>query len=234
MGMNRILVVEDEPALRQDLVEYLSLLGYASKGVASCRELIEVLDAEAAPDVVILDVGLSDGSGFDMARDIRGRCDCGVIMLTALGEREDRITGFDSGADLYLVKPASLQEIRAGVQSLLRRLSNPAKPGLNEAGTWCLNTVDWHLAAPGGKAIKLTATELSFLTALFERVGQPCSRDWLAQAIVRPQAAADFRNLDTVVNRLRRKIRQAAETDPPIKMIYGQGYIFSAPCRIEP
>jgi len=231
--MNRILIVEDEPALRRDLVEYLSLLGYASKGVASCQEMNEELEAGSPPDVIILDIGLPDGSGFDMARDIRRRCDCGVIMLTALGDSEDRTTGFDSGADIYLVKPASLQEIRAGVQSLLRRLPNAGKAAVHEAGPWRLNAVDWHLAAPSGKTIKLTATELSFLTALFERVGQPCSRDWLVQAIIRPQAAADIRNLDTVVNRLRRKIRQAVEVEPPIKMIYGQGYIFSAPCRIE-
>ncbi|WP_428246157.1 response regulator transcription factor [Ferrovibrio sp.] len=230
--MNRILVVEDEPALRRDLVEYLSLLGHASKGVASRRELIEALDAEI-PDIVILDVGLPDGSGFDSARDIRIRCDCGVIMLTALSESDDRIAGFDSGADIYLVKPASLPEIRASVQSLLRRLANAGKLAPGENGVWRLNAVDWYLTTPNGKMIKLTATELSFLTALFERVGQPCSRDWLVQAIIRPQAVADARNLDTVVNRLRRKIRQATEAEPPIKMIYGQGYIFSASCRVD-
>lgn len=231
--MNSILVVEDEPALRQDLVEYLSLSGYASRGVASCRELISALEAESAPDVIILDVGLPDGNGLDMARDIRSRCDCGVIMLTALSESGDRIAGFDSGADIYLVKPASLQEIRASVRSLLRRLPDFGRKAIEPDGIWRLNAVDWHLAAPGGKTIKLTATELSFLTVLLERVGQPCSREQLAQAIARPQSAADMRNLDTIVNRLRRKIRQAIEAEPPIKMIYGQGYIFSAPCKID-
>lgn len=231
--MNHILVVEDEPALRRDLVEYLSLLGYACKGLASRSALIGELDTGVAPDIVILDVGLPDGSGFDLARDIRNRCDCGVIMLTALSESDDRTAGFDSGADIYLVKPASLPEIRASVQSLLRRLPHAGRAAPQEAELWRLNAVDWELTAPSGKTIKLTATELSFLTALFERVGQPCSREWLAQAIIRPQAAVDIRNLDTVVNRLRRKIRQAVEVEPPIKMIYGQGYIFSAPCRIE-
>ena len=81
--------------------------------------------------------------------------------------------------------------------------------------------------------MKLTATELAFVVALMEKSGQPCSREDLAQILARPQTSWDNRHLDAVVNRLRRKIKDYAQIEAPIKMIYGRGYAFSAPGRIE-
>jgi DNA-binding response OmpR family regulator len=231
--VNRILVVEDEPSLRNDLVEYLAMRGYATEGIGTARELRAAL-ATAPAAIVILDIGLPDGNGFDLAGEIRARHDCGIIMLTALGEADDRIRGFESGADIYLVKHSSLREIEATVQSLMRRLQDPRNRAVGrDADQWRLRRSTWQLVAPNRSEIKLTATELAFVTALLEKAGQPCSRDELAQLLARPQTNWDNRHLDAVVNRLRRKIKDYAQIEAPIKMIYGRGYAFSAPVSIE-
>jgi two-component system OmpR family response regulator len=230
----RILVVEDEPSLRTDLVDYLAMRGFDATGVGTARELRGTLAEGPLPDIVILDIGLPDGNGFDLAGEIRARADCGIIMLTALGEADDRIKGFESGADIYLVKHSSLREIEATIHSLLRRLQDPRSTAVNRVpDQWILNRSAWQLVAPNRVEIKLTATELAFMGALLENAGQPCSREMLAEVLARPQTSWDNRHLDAVVNRLRRKIKDASQLEAPIKMIYGRGYTFSAPGRIE-
>lgn len=232
--MNRILVVEDEPSLRNDLVDYLTMRGFATTGVGTARELRVELGLPVPPAIVILDIGLPDGNGFELAGEIRQRVDCGIIMLTALGEVDDRIRGFESGADIYLVKHSSLREIEATVQSLMRRLQDPRNTAVGRVqDQWRLDRSTWHLATPNGTPIKLTATELAFIVALLEKAGQPCSRDELAQVLARPQTNWDNRHLDAVVNRLRRKIKDIGQVEAPIKMVYGRGYTFSAPAIIE-
>lgn len=230
---HRILVVEDEPSLRGDLVEYLVMRGFTVEGVGTARELRAAFET-APPAILVLDIGLPDGNGFELARDIRSKSDCGIIMLTALGEADDRIRGFESGADIYLVKHSSLREIEATVQSLMRRLQDPQSRATSQApDQWLLNRSSWNLVAPNRTEVKLTATEFAFVTALLEKAGQPCSREELAQILARPQTSWDNRHLDAVVNRLRRKIKDYAQIEAPIRMIYGRGYAFSAPARIE-
>lgn len=231
--MTRILVVEDEPSLRTDLVDYLAMRGFAAEGIDSARALRTALTTGEAPAIVILDIGLPDGNGFDLAREIRSHSECGIIMLTALGEADDRVRGFDSGADIYLVKHSSLREIEATVKSLLRRLQDPRPVAGRQPDLWLLNRSTWQLRGPNHREVKLTATELAFVTALLENAGQPCTRDALTRLMARPQTTWDNRHLDAVVNRLRRKIREATHIEAPIKMIYGQGYAFSAPGQIE-
>lgn len=230
---HRILVVEDEPSLRSDLVEYLAMRGFAVEGVGTARELRAAFET-APPAILILDIGLPDGNGFELAKEIRASSDCGIIMLTALGEADDRIRGFESGADIYLVKHSSLREIEATVQSLMRRLQDPQSRATSQApDQWLLNRSSWNLMAPNRTEVKLTATEFAFVAALLEKAGQPCSREELAQLLARPQTNWENRHLDAVVNRLRRKIKDYAQIEAPIRMIYGRGYAFSAPARIE-
>lgn len=231
--MTRILVVEDEPSLRTDLVDYLAMRGFAAEGAASARELRAALGTGEAPAIVILDIGLPDGSGFDLAREIRKQFDCGIIMLTALNEADDRVRGFDSGADIYLVKHSSLREIEATVNSLLRRLRDPNPAAGQQPDCWLLSRSSWQLQAPNRREVKLTATEFAFIAALLDNTGQPCSRDALAKVMARPQTTWDNRHLDAVVNRLRRKIREHTNIEAPIRMIYGRGYAFSAPGQVE-
>lgn len=230
--MSPILVVEDERSLRVDLVDYLAAHGHEVTGLVCAAELRAALAArdEPGPAVVILDVGLPDGNGFDLATEIRAGRDCGIIMLTAYGEPEDRIRGFNSGADIYLVKHAPLREILAATESLLRRLEiSPARAPA--ADVWSLDRTNWVLEAPDGTKVKLTATEYTFLLALSERPGEPCLREDLIERLARPQTSWSGRHLDAVVSRLRRKVAGHTETDFPVKMVYGKGYAFAAALR---
>ena len=154
-------------------------------------------------------------------------------MLTALGDAESRIRGFESGADVYLVKHAPLREIAAAVQNLLRRVGVAADGEEPAAGEWVLDPRRWHLLAPDGNAIKLTATELAFLQAIVQKGGEACPRDDLTRLLARRQTQFDNRHLDAVVSRLRRKIASQSQREPPIKSVYGVGYAFTDAGRIE-
>lgn len=230
--MTDILIVEDEEALREDLAAFLSLAGHDVRGLASARELAGELAGSASPAVVILDVGLPDASGFDVARDIRGRINCGIIMLTAHGDAESRIRGFESGADIYLVKHAPLREIAAAVQTLLRRLSAPEPVASITVRSWTLDLARWLLVAPDQQSIKLTATELAFVQALAEGEGETCPREDLTRLLARRQSQFDNRHLDAVVSRLRRKIANHTPLEVPIKSVYGVGYAFTGPVSL--
>lgn len=229
--MSRILIVEDEEALRGDLVDYMCLQGFEASGVGTAAELLDILRGDFLPQVVILDIALPDGDGFKLAGTIRAQLDCGIIMLTAHGDTESRVRGFDSGADIYLVKHTTLREITAAVHSLLRRL--PQDQAAEDApATWVLDAVGWTLLAPDGQAVKLTATENTFVGALIANAGQPCAREDLAGILSRRQTQFDNRHLDAVASRLRRKILDQTNIDPPIKSVYGIGYSFSAVGKI--
>ncbi|WP_048647097.1 response regulator transcription factor [Nitratireductor soli] len=229
--MSRILIVEDEEALRGDLVDYMCLQDFEASGVGTAAELLDILRGDVLPHVVILDIALPDGNGFKLAGTIRAQLDCGIIMLTAHGDTESRVRGFDSGADIYLVKHTPLREITAAVHSLLRRL--PQDQAAEDApAAWVLDAVGWTLLAPDGQAVKLTATENTFVGALIANAGQPCAREDLASILSRRQTQFDNRHLDAVASRLRRKILDQTNIDPPIKSVYGIGYSFSAVGKI--
>ncbi|WP_269585373.1 response regulator transcription factor [Roseibium sp. Sym1] len=229
--MSRILIVEDENALRADLVDYMCLNGFEAQGAGTAADMYAVLAEPVLPDVIILDISLPDGNGFELATDIRARLNCGIIMLTAHGDPESRVQGFESGADIYLVKHTSLREISAAVQSLLRRLAPETEDPSPQQ--WQLDPTAWKLLAPDGKVIRLTATENTFVSTLIEHSGATCTRDQLSSILSRRQTQFDNRHLDAVVSRLRRKITDSTSAEQPIKSVYGVGYSFGAPGRID-
>ncbi len=231
--MTHILIVEDEPRLRQDLGDFLELRGFEVATAATAREMRAALAGPAVPEVVILDVGLPDGNGFDLAKEIRESRDCGIIMLTAFGDSGDRIRGFDSGADIYLVKHSTLREIEAAIRSLLRRTGHPPGAANSAPERWILDTADWTMTAPDGQLLTLTATEFAFLNLLCNRHGEVCPREELVAALARPNGHFDNRHLDAIVSRLRRKIERATGLPPAIKVVYGVGYAFTAPVAVE-
>ena len=225
--MTHILIVEDEPRLRADLVDFLHLSGLEASGVATARELRKELGGDRRPAVVVLDVGLPDGNGFELAREIRRDHPCGIIMLTALGDSDDRIRGFDSGADIYLVKDSTLREIEAAVRSLLRRTGD-LPPVSGNDNQWILDGTGWVLTAPTQQALALTAAEFTFMNVLCSRSGEVCHREELVEILARPRSTFDNRHLDAVVSRLRRKIEARTNLSAPIKAVYGVGYMFTA------
>jgi DNA-binding response OmpR family regulator len=150
-------------------------------------------------------------------------------MLTALGDSDDRVRGFNSGADIYLVKHSTLREIEAAIRSLLRRTRGLPDAAGGNSEQWVLDSMRWILRAPNQQALKLTATEFAFMNALLKRGGDVCERDELIATLTRPKTYFDDRHLDAIVSRLRRKIEQSSSLPAPIKVVYGVGYTFTAP-----
>jgi DNA-binding response OmpR family regulator len=228
-----VLIVEDEPRLRRGLAELLELSGFTATGVATAREMRKAFADGGAPTVVILDVGLPDGSGFDLAAEIRRAHACGIIMLTALGDSDDRIRGFESGADIYLVKDSTLREIEAAIRSLLRRTGDRPDTAKSGGAQWVLDGTNWMLTAPNQHALKLTATKFAFTSALCKRCGKICQREELLETLTRPRSSFDNKHLDAVVSRLRRTIELHSKLPAPIKVVYGVGYTFTAIASVE-
>lgn len=237
--MTHILIVEDETRLRKDLVDFLGLCGFSASGVETVQDLRRALADGDEPEIIVLDVGLPDGSGFDLASEIRQAHDCGIIMLTALGDSDSRIRGFESGADIYLVKHSTLREIEAAIRSLLRRqgrLSDPTNKndGSNNNGDqWVLDGTNWMLVAPNLRSLKLTAAEFAFMNALYNHGGGICEREHLVDTLARPKSNFGNRHLDAIVSRLRRKIEDCTQLPAPIKVVYGVGYTFTATANMR-
>jgi two-component system phosphate regulon response regulator OmpR len=183
MEPTRILVVDDDPAVRQMLTEYLSAHGYEVREAASGAAMRAELE-RAAPAVVLLDIGLPGEDGLSIARYLRERHDVGIIMVTGAGDVIDRVAGLEVGADDYIAKPFDPRELRARLKSVLRRLA--AKPEKKSAaaakvnvGRCFLDMKSRTLSDAKGHEIPITAMEFELLRALVQHPNQVLSRDQL-------------------------------------------------------
>lgn len=218
----QVLVVEDEPALRIDLADYLVTRGFRVDQAATCQESLALIE-RTRPDIILLDLALPDGSGFAVAATARRKygLSVGIIMLTAFGDEAHRLAGLGVGADMYLVKDTSLREIEASCRNLLRRLRPPLPEIAPPAPpAWRIDEMLWELLTPDGGVVPLTSTEMAFLKPLMAAPHIPQKRSLLSPG-------GEPRNLDAVVLRLRRKIEAVSSHPPPFKAVYGSGYVFT-------
>lgn len=223
----RIVVVEDEADLREEVVFNLAGEGFdvvgVGDGVGLQRELLQ------HTDLVLLDVGLPGEDGFSIARRLRSdpaSLSIGIIMLTAMGTLNERVQGLEDGADAYLVKPVDFLELRACIESLSRRLSFDASR--TAEGCWTYGSARWELVAPSGAKIKLTLTEKKLIDILVREPGKAVTRrDIIAQGLGESLAYYDERRLEALVSRLRRKIEQSYPLSQPIQSAHGVGYAFA-------
>lgn len=238
-----ILVVEDDPDLRGDLVDYLNLRGFTALGAATAQHLRDLLLVRQ-PALVLLDIGLPDQSGLELVPWLRQHHPgVGVVMLTAYGDAGTRVASLDSGADTYLVKGASLEVIEATCLALLRRLVAPVPVSLaagavagapedDDAEVWSLQIVPGVLRGPAGLTLTLTLMEQNFLLQLMEVPTQVVSRKAILAALDRPDTLSNLRNLDGCVARLRRKVEQDMGQSLPVRSSYGQGYAFTGRAQV--
>jgi two-component system phosphate regulon response regulator PhoB len=222
----RILVVEDESALSLLLTYNLESEGYAVAR-AERGDDAEVMLAEMAPDLVILDWMLPGVSGFELCRRMRARDatrDLPVIMLTARGEESERVRGLSIGADDYVVKPFSVPELMARVRSLLRRARPERIAGRLQAGELMLDRTARRVRR-GERDIHLGPTEFRLLEHLMEKPGRVFSRAQLLDSVWGDAAEIDERTVDVHVGRLRKAIVRGRERDP-LRTVRGAGYSF--------
>jgi len=223
---HRILVVDDEPDITALVAYHLAKSGYRVSTAGSGPDALKAA-REERPDVVVLDLMLPGVSGYDVLQELRARAetrDVGVILLTARREEVDRIRGLSLGADDYLTKPFSPQELTLRVAALLRRLAAPAvAAGSSLAAGNLLIDRSAHRVTLGGRELQLTATEYRLLDLLVERRGRVQSRERLLQDVWQHHADMQTRTVDMHVQRLRSKLGSHATW---IETVRGFGYRF--------
>ena len=229
-----VLVVDDNQDLRDSVIEYLAMTGLAATGAANAAECYQALSS-GNWSVAVVDIGLPDQSGFVLVEYLRANTDTKVIILSARDSVDDRVKGYDCGADLYLVKPVDCRELTAAVFSLAQRQLTRAEADClprSQAESWSINQNAWSLTAPNGVSIALTAKEMQFLVLLADTPGTPVNRETLLAKLYLRHDEYTSRSLDALVRRLRGKIVETSRCDSPIKTAHSVGYCFSSPLII--
>lgn len=227
--MIRVLVVEDNPVLREEVAFFLSSQGHQVKavgdGVAMDREL-----SLQPYDIVVLDIGLPGEDGYSIAERLAHRPGLGILALTARGATDDRIRGLRSGMDAYLVKPADLRELLALVERLYDRIAGSRE---SDAEVWRLDSLRRQIRTPAGAEVSLTSNETAILGVLAKANGAAVSRRDIIVAMGRNYMEFDDRRLEVAISRLRRKLMPDEPTSCPLRADRGAGYCFSAPLVLE-
>jgi DNA-binding response OmpR family regulator len=219
-----VLLVEDERKLRELVRSYLERAGLAVLSTRSGAEAI-TLAASAAPDLVVLDLGLPDVPGETVARELRAAGTVPILMLTAKAGEEDRIAGLELGADDYVTKPFSPRELVLRVQAILRRGTpvTAAGPVSYGGGTLLIDTSRRQVVVRGA-ATDLTPTEWGILGALATVAGRVYSRFELINRVRGYEFEGYERTIDSHVKNLRRKIEQDAARPQIVQTVLGGGY----------
>jgi two-component system phosphate regulon response regulator PhoB len=221
--------VDDEPDITALVAYHLAKEGYRVTTAANGRDALRAA-REERPDLVVLDLMLPGVSGYDVLAELRRReetKELGVILLTARKEEPDRIKGLSLGADDYIPKPFSPQELVLRVGAVLRRLAAPAVAAgrLVAAGPIVLDR-SAHRVTVNGAEVDLTATEFKLLGTLIEREGRVQSRAQLLETVWQAQPDIQTRTVDMHVQRLRQKLGKAGDY---IETVRGAGYRFRRP-----
>ena len=216
----RVLVIEDDTEITDALRRSLRHEGYE---VRTAGDGVEALDtaAEFIPDLVVLDLGLPRLDGIEVCRQLRADGDVPILILTARTETDDRVTGLDSGADDYLVKPFSFDELLARVRALARRQVGP-RPTVLSAGDLRLDTTT-HQLRRGSEEIPLSNREVAILEAFMRRPGQILSRFDLLELVWEGDFDHRSNVVDVAVRRLREKIDRPFGVES-IETVRGAGY----------
>ena len=223
-----VLVVDDDERLRRLLVRYLTDHGFRVTAAADAAEARACLRS-VRPDLMILDVTMPGETGLDLVDDLRrgGDADLPVLLLTARGAPEDRIAGFEAGADDYLGKPFDPYELVLRARALLRRVGSVLVAAALDIGPVRLGEAEFdpgrgELRNAGGP-IRLTGGEVALLTALARKPNEILSREEIAEALGMEEPGE--RAIDVQVTRLRRKIERDSREPRFLHTVRGRGYV---------
>ncbi len=221
---HRILLVEDNKALRDSVAEYLTIVGYDVTAVESGLAFYHAL-AEQTFDVAVIDLGLPDINGLQLVEYIRNNTKMRCIILTARDLVDDRIAGYDCGADLYMVKPVDCRELASALTRMVQRVA-VQRDDTNGTGQWRLNRHNATLVTPSYAIIPLTAREMDFLLCLGAASEEAVPRTDILAALGYSNDEFSNRALESLIRRLRRKIEEVFGSSP-ILTRHGVGYSFS-------
>ena len=227
----RILVVDDDPGIREVLTDYLRQHGYEAVGAGSAAEMDRSLAARA-PDLIVLDVMMPGEDGLSVCRRLAGKGPP-IVILSAMGEDTDRIIGLELGADDYLPKPCNPRELLARVRAVLRRPREATQaadgPSFAFAG-WRLDLLRRELTRPDGQSVSLSGGEFALLRAFAESPRRILTRDQLLERARHADVDIFDRAIDVSISRLRKKLDDGSGLEL-IHTLRGEGYMFDV--RVE-
>lgn len=234
----RVLVVDDDPVIRELLRTYLGDEGY-EVFCAADAEQAEVLLAETSHlgqpvELVLLDIRLPGKDGLTLTRELRVRSEIGIILITGRNDEIDRIVGLECGADDYVIKPLNPRELVSRTKNLVRRVRhaqaehNPVRQVLKQFGDWLLDADRRRIIDSSGEETLLTQGEFQLLSTFLRNSGHTLNRDQLMDQIRNREWLPNDRSIDVLVGRLRRKLRDDPADPQLIITIHGAGYLFTA------
>lgn len=239
--MPHILIVEDEPSIADTLLFVLQAEGFNATWKNVAGEALKLLQSEPV-DLVIMDVGLPDITGFEACKQLRKFSDVPVIFLTARGDELDRVVGLEIGADDYVVKPFSPREVAARVKAILKRMHPASRPAIptelalppygatSHPQEFSIDRERLHISYRESP-LNLTPIEYKLLQTLVEQPQRVFSREQLLIAVGIAADAGYDRSIDTHIKTLRAKLRQIAADAEPIQTQRGFGYSYQPELR---
>lgn len=227
---DHILIVEDEPITREQLVAYFEDEGFQVSSTGSGDEVQKIVE-DTNVILVLLDIKLPGKDGLTLTREIRAHSDIGIILVTSKQEQIDRILGLESGADDYVTKPFDPRELLSRARNLIRRVQIQQKQRkrnhMRTFDGWTLDLNKRELTSPEGIAEQLSAGEYQLLLAFMEQAGEVMNRDQLMNRIRNREWFPDDRYIDVLVGQLRKKLGERAANAKIIATIHGTGYLFT-------
>jgi two-component system, OmpR family, response regulator len=231
----RLIVVDDDYELREMIAEYLRKYGFMVSTASDGRELDVELAGEP-PDLLILDVHMPGEDGFAIARRVRARSAVPILMMTTLGDTDDRIVALELGADDCVTKPVDLRELRARIRAVLRRSDRtqappqvpemPQSPAGMLFGDLLLDLDARKLLKPGGAELEITAMEFELLAAFGRNPNRVLSRERLLDLAHSRDTVPFGRSIDVRITRIRRKVERYPDKPSLIRTMRGAGYMF--------
>jgi DNA-binding response OmpR family regulator len=224
-----ILVVEDEESITTPLAEALERDGFNAEIAHTAADALSRGRA-LRPDLVLLDIGLPDGSGLDVCRELRSFSNVPIIILSARGEEADRVVGLELGADDYVVKPFSAREVIARIRAVLRRTAAPAAAAESpiEIGSVRLDPAR-RSASLDGELLELARKEFDLLALLMREAGTVVPRERLIDEVWDVNWFGSTKTLDVHVSALRKKLVDDAADSRYIHTVRGVGFRFASP-----
>lgn len=223
--MNKILIIEDNVELRNNLIAILQHNGFSVSGVGSAEEFYHIILSDNF-DIVIVDIGLPDKNDFELVEYLHQKTTCKIIILSARETVEDRVNGYGAGADIYFVKPVESVELIAAINSISAKIEakNNEKSNSNQ---WVFEHKSWVLIAPNSKRMILTSKEGTFLSAIIAKRGEIVSKEEILSLLNYDISNPENNNsLDVLIARIRKKCREKCGLDLPITTYRNRGYSF--------
>jgi DNA-binding response OmpR family regulator len=224
-----VIIVEDYQLLREQLTDFLQGKGFDVVSVDGGEQLDGLLKIKF-PDMLILDLNLPGEDGLSIAKRVKAlQPSIGIVMMTARITGADKVVGYESGADVYITKPAKPEELLAAMSNLLMRLKPPAK----KHKVWQLLLKENTLKSPSGFSVTLSAKELIILESLTLSPDRKIRTDVLFAKLERVEGEFSKNQLEALISRLRKKISEIADSRDVIKSVWGYGYQLCVDCVAE-